>query len=96
MQSGITCLRVISFVFCVYALGQVMVNAINGAGDTATPIWINFIAFWILEIPLAFLLTKVLDLEIHGVCYAILVADTSMTLIALAVFRRGKWKLKVV
>ena len=80
----------------MYALGQVMVNAINGAGDTATPIWINFIAFWILEIPLAFLLTKVLDLEIHGVCYAILVADTSMTLIALAVFRRGKWKLKVV
>jgi len=96
MQSGITCLRVISFVFCVYALGQVMVNAINGAGDTATPIWINFIAFWILEIPLAFLLTKVLGLEIRGVCYAILVADTTMTLIALAVFRRGKWKLKVV
>ena len=96
MESGITCLRVISFVFCVYALGQVMVNAINGAGDTATPIWINFIAFWILEIPLAFFLTKVLNLEIHGVCYAILVADTSMTLISLAVFRRGKWKLKEV
>jgi len=96
MQSGVTCLRVVSFGFFVYALGQVMVNAINGAGDTATPIWINFIAFWVLEIPLAFLFSKVMDLDIHGVCYAILIADTALTLIALAVFRRGKWKLKEV
>jgi putative MATE family efflux protein len=96
MQSGITCLRVVSFGFGVYALGQVMVNAINGAGDTATPIWINFIAFWLLEIPLAFLFTKVLDLHIHGVSYAILIANSALTLIALAVFKRGKWKLKVV
>jgi putative MATE family efflux protein len=96
MQSGITCLRVVSFGFGVYALGQVMVNAINGAGDTATPIWINFIAFWMLEIPLAFLFTKVMDFHIHGVSYAILIANTALTLIALAVFHRGKWKLKVV
>ncbi len=96
MQSGVTCLRVISFGFFVYALGQVMVNAINGAGDTATPIWINFIAFWVLEIPLAFLFTKVMGLHIQGVCYSILIADTALTLIALAVFRRGKWKLKEV
>jgi putative MATE family efflux protein len=96
MQSGVTCLRVVSFGFFVYALGQVMVNAINGAGDTATPIWINFIAFWLMEIPLAFLFAKVMDLQIHGVCYAILIADTTLTLIALAVFRRGKWKLTVV
>ncbi len=96
MQSGVTCLRVVSFGFFVYALGQVMVNAINGAGDTTTPIWINFIAFWLLEIPLAFLFAKVMHLDIHGVCYAILIADTALTLIALAVFRRGKWKLKEV
>jgi putative MATE family efflux protein len=96
MQSGVTCLRVVSFGFCVYALGHVMVNAINGAGDTATPIWINFIAFWLLEIPLAFLFTKVMGLHIIGVCYAILIADTALTLIALVVFKRGKWKLKEV
>ncbi len=96
MQSGSTVLRVVSFGFFVYALGQVMVNAINGAGDTATPIWINFIAFWMLEIPLAYVFTNVMGLHIQGVCYAILIADTAMTLIALAVFRRGKWKLKEV
>jgi putative MATE family efflux protein len=96
MQSGVTCLRVVSFGFFVYALGQVMVNAINGAGDTATPIWINVIAFWLLEIPLAFLFGKVMGLEIRGVCYAILIGESTLTLIALAVFRKGKWKLTEV
>jgi len=96
MASGVTCLRIVSFGFLVYALGQVMVNSINGAGDTATPVWINFVAFWLMEIPLAYLFVKVWGLQINGVCYAILIADTALTLIAIAVFRRGKWKLKVV
>ncbi len=96
MESGITCLRVVSFGFLVYAMGMVMVNALNGAGDTATPVWINFIAFWLIEIPVAYLLTIQLDFQIRGVCYAILIAETSLTLIAMALFRRGKWKLKQV
>ena len=96
MASGITCLRIISFGFLVYAMGQVMINSINGAGDTATPVWINFIAFWLLEIPLAYIFTNVLDLHINGVCYAILIGEAAMTMIAIAIFRRGKWKLKEV
>ncbi len=96
MASGVTCLRIISFGFLVYAMGQVMINSINGAGDTATPVWINFIAFWLLEIPLAYIFTNVLDLHINGVCYAILIGEAAMTIIAIAIFRRGKWKLKEV
>jgi len=96
MQSGVTCLRVVSFGFLIYAMGMVMINSINGAGDTSTPIWINFIAFWLMEIPLAYLFTKVLGLQINGICYAILIGEAALTFIAIAIFRRGKWKLKQV
>ncbi len=96
LQSGITCLRVVSFGFLVYAMGMVMINSINGAGDTATPVWINVIAFWLIEIPLAYLFTHVLNLHINGVCYAILIGEAALTFIAIAIFRRGKWKLKKV
>jgi putative MATE family efflux protein len=96
MHSGITCLRVVSFGFLVYAMGMVMTNSINGAGDTSTPIWINFIAFWLMEIPLAYLFTRVLDLQINGVCYAILIGETTLTFIAMSIFRRGRWKLKEI
>ena len=96
LLSGVTCLRVLSFGFLIYAMGMVMINSINGAGDTATPVWINFIAFWLIEIPVAYLFTKVLDFHINGVCYAILIGEAALTIIAIAIFRRGKWKLKQV
>jgi putative MATE family efflux protein len=96
LGSGVTCLRMVSFGFLVYAMGMVMVNSINGAGDTVTPVWINVIAFWFMEIPLAYLFTGVLHLEINGVCYAILIGETTLTFIAMAMFRRGRWKLKQV
>lgn len=95
-QAGITCLRLVSFGFMIYAVGMVMVQSINGAGDTATPILLNFIAFWIVEIPLAYLFTNVSDLGVHGVCYAILIAETLLALMAMFIFRKGKWKLKQV
>jgi len=96
MQSGITCLRLVSFGFLVYAMGMVMVNSLNGAGDTATPVWVNFIAFWLMEIPLAYLFAITFDLQIRGVCYAILIGESALTLISMAIFRRGRWKTKVV
>jgi len=94
--AAITCLRIVSFGFIIYAIGMVMVQAINGAGDTATPIWLNFIAFWIIEIPLAYIFTNVADLGVHGVCYAIIIAETILALMAMYIFKRGKWKLKEV
>ncbi|MEX2369512.1 MAG: MATE family efflux transporter [Bacteroidales bacterium] len=95
-EAGITCLRVVSFGFLIYALGMVMVQSINGAGDTTTPILLNVIAFWIIEIPLAYILTNMADMGVIGVCYAIVVAETMLALMAMFIFKRGKWKLKQV
>jgi len=95
-QTAVTCLRVISFGYILYAIGMVMVQAINGAGDTATPILLNFIAFWLVEIPVAFLFTKVFDMGVIGVCYAILLAETILAILAMIIFKRGKWKNKKI
>ncbi len=95
-EAAITCLRVVSFGFLIYAIGMVMIQSINGAGDTATPIVLNFFAFWIIEIPLAYLFTHTMNLGVLGVCYSILVAETVLALSAMFIFRKGKWKLKKV
>jgi putative MATE family efflux protein len=95
-QTGVTCLRIVSFGFIIYAIGMVMVQAINGAGDTATPIWLNFIAFWLVEIPLAYILTHYFGMGVEGVCYAIVTAETVLALLSMYIFKRGKWKLKKV
>ena len=96
LNSGIECLRIISIGFIAYGFGMVLVNSFNGAGDTITPLKINVFAFWMIEIPLAYILAVRLDMHERGVFIAIVVAESLMTLIAWLVFRRGKWKLKEV
>jgi len=96
VRYGADALRVISFGFLAYGLGMVMIQAFNGAGDTSTPTWINFFCFWLIEIPLAYSLSIVMGFQEYGVFFAILSAETVMTILAVILFRRGKWKLKKV
>ena len=96
VQFGADCLRVLSYGFIAYGLGMVMVNSLNGAGDTLSPTWINVVCYWLIEIPLAYFLAITLDMRENGVFYSILVAEVLMTLSALAVFSRGRWKTQKV
>jgi putative MATE family efflux protein len=96
IASGVLCLRIVSLGFISYGLGMVLANSFNGAGDTATPLKINIVAYWLVEIPLAWLLAITAGLEEEGVFISIIVAETLLTIISWLVFRRGKWKLKEV
>jgi putative MATE family efflux protein len=96
VKSGIICLRWLGYGYVAYGMGMVVVHSLNGAGDTATPTYINFFCFWLFEIPLAYVLALPLGLEEKGVYIAILAAETSMTLAAVVIFRKGKWKSRVV
>jgi len=96
IAQGAQCLRIIGYGFCFYAWGMVMTQAFNGAGDTMTPTWMNFIAFWIVQVPLAWYLAIEAGIGPVGVFWSIAIADTLLTCIATPVFLRGKWKAREV
>ena len=96
VQYGVDCLFVLSFGYIFYALGMALTQAFNGAGDTKTPTLINFVSYWVLQIPLAYFLAVNLHWGPRGVFIAIEVADIVMPCLAYVIFRRGYWKLKVV
>jgi len=89
-------LRVIAMGFVLYAYGMVLSQAFNGAGDTWTPTLLNLFAFWLIEIPVAYALAVVLGFGPHGVFVAITGAFSIFALLAMAMFRRGTWKTKMV
>lgn len=93
---GVHGLRVISYGYLFYAWGMVLVQAFNGAGDTMTPTWINLACFWMLQIPLAWLLALELGVGPGGVFWSVAVSESVVALVAVFVFRRGRWKLRQV
>jgi putative MATE family efflux protein len=93
---GSDSLRIVAAGFVFYGFGMVMETAFNGAGDTWTPTWINLFIFWIFEIPLAYLLAYHFGMGPHGVFWAILIAFSVLAVVSGLLFKRGKWKRKVV
>nr|MBD3622710.1 MATE family efflux transporter [Sunxiuqinia sp.] len=96
LQSGISTLRWLGAGFLFYALGMVVVQGFNGSGDTLTPTKINLFCFWLIEIPLAYLLSMTLNMGITGICMSIIIAESLLTIIGVILFRQGKWKLRKV
>lgn len=90
--AGAACLRTVSYGYLIYAWELVMISAFNGAGDTITPTKINFFCFWVLEIPLAYLLALKLGWGESGVYWSLVVAESVAGLVAIYLFRKGKWK----
>jgi putative MATE family efflux protein len=93
---GVMALRTVAYGFVFYAYGMVIGNSFNGAGDTRTPTWINLCVFWILEIPLAWLLSHQTGLGAFGVFIAMTIAFSTLAVVSAVVFRKGRWKGKVV
>ena len=71
---------------------MIIVQALNGAGDTGRPALLNLICFWLVETPLAYTLATQTDLGPNGAFAAIVIAETLLTILSIIVFRRGTWK----
>ncbi len=93
---GVLSLQIIGAGYIFYGIGMVMMQALNGAGDTKTPTWINFIGFWLFQIPLGYLLAKTFNMGPVGAFIAIPVAEILIAIAAWYYFKKGKWKEVVV
>ena len=89
---GAEWIRILSYSLFVYGWWMVSVQAFNGAGDTATPTWINVGFFWLIQIPLSWWLAVRLDWQHSGVFWGVFVSETSVGLFTLWLFTRGRWK----
>lgn len=92
VKNGALCLQIVAAGYLFYGYGMVVINAFNGAGDTKTPTWINFICFWLFQLPFAYLAAVRFDFGPVGVFLAITFAEVLIAIIGIWWFRKGKWK----
>ncbi|MFC2039129.1 MATE family efflux transporter [Chloroflexota bacterium] len=89
-------LRIAAAGYFFMGLYFVMQNSISGAGDTMPPMLITLLNFWLVQIPLAWLLPNITSLGVYGVRWSI-VSGWVVGAIAYSVyFKLGRWKLKKV
>jgi putative MATE family efflux protein len=92
LNYGSHALQIIGLGYIFYGIGMVMIQALNGAGDTKTPTWINVVCFWMIQIPLAWVLSIYFKMGPTGAFIAIPTAETVLALAAWYFFKKGKWK----
>ena len=96
LEYGTDALHIIAYGFAFYGLGMVLETAFNGAGDTWTPTYLNFFIFWLFEIPAAYILAYHFEMGPRGVFWAITIAFSLLAIASALLFKRGKWKSKMV
>jgi putative MATE family efflux protein len=96
IAAGANALLIISLGLPVYGAGNCFAAAFNGAGDTWTPARLNFVCFWLGQIPLAWVLTGTFNFGPAAIFVSVLLSFSAAALWSGILFRRGSWKLQQV
>jgi putative MATE family efflux protein len=82
--------------YMVFGFVTVLMNCLNGTGDTWIPMWTNLVSIWIVQVPLAWLLSTRTDLGVYGVRWAMAIAIVLRAAIYIVYWKAGRWKTRKV
>lgn len=78
------------------ALGMILTGALNGAGETKAPALAGIVTMWGVRLPLAWLLIYGLHYGATGAWWAMTISTALNGVVALLLFKGGRWKQAVV
>jgi putative MATE family efflux protein len=93
---GATFLRIATAGYMVMGLAVVLQQCISGSGDTMPPMLVSISTMWLIQLPLAYFLSRFTGLEVYGVRWAIVGGMVAGAIAYTLYFRFGRWKRKVV
>ncbi len=88
-------LRIAAVGIFVFSAEPVLMNCLNSVGDTLPPMLAAVIAFWAVQVPVAYFLSQT-SLGVYGVRWGIVVGMVASALSLFIYFRTGRWKRKKV
>jgi Na+-driven multidrug efflux pump len=89
-------LRIATVGYLFLGINSALSNCISGAGDTLPNMLIGIAMTWVVQIPLAYLLSSYTSLGVYGIRWAIVISLAAGCIAYFAYFRSGRWKLKKV
>jgi putative MATE family efflux protein len=96
IRLGSIYLRLMALVQLPQIISGVLGGAMRGGGDVRAPMVISGIGIWVFRIPLAFMFTRVLHMNVVGVWVAMTIDLFVRVSLNLYRFRQGKWHSRPV
>ncbi|KAF1007436.1 MAG: putative FMN/FAD exporter YeeO [Luteibacter sp.] len=96
VAEGARAMRIVACAFPFYAAGTCLQGAFNGAGDTGTPAWTNFACFWLLQVPLAWVLAVPAKMGTLGLYVGVTIGFIVLAACSGTLFLRGRWKAHAI
>lgn len=87
-------LRITIVTYMFFGLVMVLMQCINGVGDTITPMIVTIVTMGAVMLPLAYYLPRITDLGVYGVRWAMVFGNLLRAVIYLVYFKMGRWKNK--
>ena len=89
-------LKIVAFTFGLIGI-QMSVSAIlQASGNTLTSMLLTISSQWLIQIPLALLLSKYFNLGTDGIWYSFPLTNFIISIIYILVFKSGHWKKKKI
>jgi len=96
IKYGALFIKIMAPTFGFIGLQMTYGGAIRGAGETFVPMALSIISLWIIQFPLALILSRYTGLAEIGVWVAFPAANIIATIITILWFAKGTWKLKKI
>jgi Na+-driven multidrug efflux pump len=96
VRVGVRYLRIVSPFYVFTAAGVVLGRALNGAGDSLSPMIITILTLWGFQVPLAILFSRYWHPATQGIWWAIVVSTVLNGILVAGWFQTGRWKKKRV
>jgi len=88
--------RTMALAFGFLGVQQTLSGVFMGSGNTRTSMSITIISLWLLQVPLAYGLSRHTDLAATGIWWAFPISNVVTAFIAWGVYSKGNWKQRKI
>jgi Na+-driven multidrug efflux pump len=92
IREGAIFIRTVAWSFGFIGLQFALMGVLRASGNTFEAMLISLISQWVLQFPIAFILSEHTSLRAHGLWWSFPVANVATSIIAGIWFARGDWK----
>lgn len=96
IATGAMFVRITALTYGLIGVQQVIAGSFRGAGYPVAAMALALVSLWVLQFPLAWLLSTRAGLDALGIWVAYPVRNTVVAIVAVAWFARGSWRRRAV